>query len=151
MPTAKTTDITKQYSRIIFIQSRPQAMNDSDPFASPLLDKEQLDMLLEAGAPESVDMFKEILDLFEEESIAKFEEMSTAYEAGDYQTCGNAAHSLAGSSANIGGKEVWSRAKVIENLCKDGNGEQAGELLEGLRSTYDSTLKLLKDLTDSLA
>ena len=49
----------------------------------PLLDLSQIDMLLDCGDEESFEMFSEILDLFEQESSAKFAELKEAKTSGD--------------------------------------------------------------------
>jgi HPt (histidine-containing phosphotransfer) domain-containing protein len=112
---------------------------------APLLDREQIEMLLEAGADESVEMFLEILALFEEESQQKLEDMKDARDKGDFETFGRAVHALAGSSANIGGRQVWLTAKELENLCKSGHGQKAVEGLEQLEETYRETVIQLRN------
>ena len=75
--------------------------------SNSLLDPEQIQMLVESGAQESIEMFLEILSLFEEESEQKFVDLKRARETSDYEAFGRAAHALAGSSANIGRRVVW--------------------------------------------
>lgn len=117
---------------------------------SQLLDPEQIQMLLEAGADDSLDLFNELISLYEEESQEKLEEISATHRDGDFDKLGRAAHALAGSSANIGGREVWQQAKEIENLCKSGKGSEAGPLLQQLRATYDETMVQLKHFISQL-
>jgi HPt (histidine-containing phosphotransfer) domain-containing protein len=120
-------------------------MSEPDnPSPSSLLDQEQLQMLIEAGASESLELFREILDLFEEESIRKLEELAACEVSGDFEGMGRSAHALAGSSANIGGREVWQQAKAIEDLCKSGNGRDAVRLLPELTTTYHLTIEALR-------
>lgn len=112
---------------------------------SPLLDEEQLMMLIEAGASESGNsLFGEILDLFEQESALKIREIRESHEAGDFDRMGRSSHALAGSSANIGGLEVWRMAKEIENLCKADRGREAGTRLDELEATYAATMQALR-------
>lgn len=101
-------------------------------------------MLIEAGASESLELFREILDLFEEESIRKLEELAACQECGDFDGMGRSAHALAGSSANIGGREVWQQAKEIEDLCKSGQGQDAVRLIPELKATYLLTMDALR-------
>ncbi|MEX0331635.1 MAG: Hpt domain-containing protein [Puniceicoccaceae bacterium] len=110
-----------------------------------LLDPEQIQMLLETGADDSMDLFNEILALFEEESSAKFDEMKATREKGDYEGFSRAAHALAGSSANIGGRAVWLMARDMENLCKGGQPEKAIVMLPELERLYNRTLLEMKD------
>ncbi|MEX0325223.1 MAG: Hpt domain-containing protein [Puniceicoccaceae bacterium] len=109
-----------------------------------LLDTEQMQMLLEAGGDDSLDLFNEILSLFEEESRAKFDELKAARESGDYEGFRRAAHALAGSSANIGGRTVWLMARDMENLCNAGEPEKAIVMLPELERLHNRTLVEMK-------
>jgi HPt (histidine-containing phosphotransfer) domain-containing protein len=123
----------------------------TDPAQNPpedLLDMEQLQMLMEAGADESVEMFREILSLYEEESRQKLDDLETARTRGDYESFGRAVHALAGSSANIGGRRVWLTAKDLENLCKEGQGPKAAESLDSLKQLHSMTLARLQEYAD---
>jgi HPt (histidine-containing phosphotransfer) domain-containing protein len=120
-------------------------MEDNSKYKqSHLLDPEQIQMLLEAGADDSLELFTELIGLFEEESQVKLEEIRNSHSDGDFESLGRAAHALAGSSANIGGREVWLKAKEVENLCKSGQGNETGHLLEDLQSTYAETMIQLR-------
>jgi HPt (histidine-containing phosphotransfer) domain-containing protein len=94
-------------------------------------------------AQESVDLFKEILSLFEEESRTKLDVLRTAMAEANQEAFANAAHALAGSSANIGGRNVWLRAREMENLCRDGTPEKAFPMLAELEGEFAETLKQL--------
>ena len=111
--------------------------------SDPLLDLSQVNMLLESGAQESVDLFKEILLLFEEESKTKLDALRTAIAEANQEAFANAAHALAGSSANIWGRNVWLKAKEMENLCRNGAPEKAFPMLAGLEGEFAETLKQL--------
>lgn len=110
---------------------------------SHLLDPVQIQMLLEAGAEDSLELFSELIGLYEEESQEKLVEIRKHYADQNFDSLGRAAHALAGSSANIGGSQVWMKAKEVENLCKAGNGDEAGLLVEHLQATYDETIAAL--------
>ena len=101
-------------------------------------------MLIEAGAGESIELFKEILGLFEEESKIKLAAIRETADSADFDALSRAAHALAGSSANIGGREVWLKAREIENLCKAGNGDQAVARVSDLEDTYQKTMIQLR-------
>ena len=95
-------------------------MNDNtepNPTDSTLLDTEQIQMLIEAGASESMELVNELLDLYEGESLEKVGELKSHAENGDYEALSRSAHALSGSSANVGGRLVWQLTKQMENLC----------------------------------
>ena len=109
-----------------------------------LLDLSQLDMLLESGGEESVELIIEILDLFEQESRVKLSSLKSAKASSDAEAFGYAAHALAGSSANIGGVVVWKKAKEMENNCKTGDPRLAFSMLDELEADFLETLVQLK-------
>ena len=125
-------------------------MENADSTSGPLLDPEQIKMLLESGADESIELFREILGLFEEESNRKFEEMRAAVASGDFEAFGRSAHAMAGSSANIGGRAVWLKAKDMENLCKAGNGDEAFSMLQILDDLYRETIVQMHAYVDAI-
>jgi HPt (histidine-containing phosphotransfer) domain-containing protein len=110
-----------------------------------LLDPEQLEMLSDTGTDDGPSLLLEILDLFEQESTQKFRELAEAVAAEDIEALGRDAHSIAGSSANIGGRELWRQAKDIENRCKTRERlDQIPRLVDELRQTYSKTLAALR-------
>lgn len=120
-------------------------MDTPDQSHGALLDPEQINMLLESGADDSLALFIEILGLFEQESQAKFDELRATRESGDHVAFSRAAHALAGSSANIGGRAVWLLARDMENLCKRGEPEKAVARLPELERLYQETLVQMKE------
>ncbi len=115
-----------------------------------LLDPEQITMLIEAGAENSLDLFSEILALFEEESRSKLAELKACRDNGQYESLGRAAHALAGSSANIGARQLWQDAKAVENLCREGKGAEAAERIPQLEETLDESLLQLRHFVSNL-
>ena len=118
-------------------------MENSD-HSYTLLDLSQLNMLLESGGEESLELIIEILELFEDESRKKLADLHSAKANGDAQAFSYAAHALAGSSANIGGAVVWKKAKEMENSCKAGDPTVAFSMLDELEKDFFGTLSQLK-------
>jgi len=116
--------------------------NSDHPYT--LLDLSQLNMLLESGGEESVELINEILELFEEESRSKLADLRAARTRADAEAFGYASHALAGSSANIGGVVVWHKAKSMENNCKTGDPQVAFAMLEELEKDFSGTLLQIK-------
>lgn len=110
----------------------------------PLLDLSQIEMLIEDGDAESIEMFREILELFEQECGTKFSELRNARETGDVTAFANASHTLGGSSANIGGAVVWKMARSMENNCKSGDPQEAFAMLDQLEAEFTQTLVQMK-------
>ena len=118
-------------------------MDNSDQ-SYTLLDLSQVNMLLESGGEESIELINEILVLFEDESRVKFSDLKAAKANSDVEAFGYASHAVAGSSANIGGYVVWQKAKVMENSCKTGDPQVAFSMLDELETDFNGTLAQLK-------
>lgn len=116
--------------------------NSDHPYT--LLDLSQLNMLLESGGEESLELIIEILELFEDESRKKLVDLHSAKANADAEAFAYAAHALAGSSANIGGAVVWKKAKEMENNCKTGDPAVAYAMLDQLEQDFTGTLTQLK-------
>ena len=121
---------------------------EPDQFDASLIDTEQIEMLIEAGASESMELVRELLDLYEGESRQKLDDLKAHAATADYEAMGRSAHALAGSSANVGGKLVWKMAKQMENDCKEGRGETAAQAIQTLKATHDKTLIALRAFLD---
>jgi len=106
-------------------------------------------MLIEAGASESMELVRELLDLYEGESLQKLEELKASCAAGDYEAMSRSAHALSGSSANVGGRLVWQLTKQMENDCKQGRGAVAAKMLGALENAHKQTLIGLREFLDN--
>ena len=126
-------------------------MNEKpDPVDTALIDSEQIEMLIEAGASESMELVSELLDLYEGESRQKIDDLKAHAASADYEAMGRSAHALAGSSANVGGKQVWQMAKQMENDCKEGRGEAVIPRLEALEDVHNRTMVALRAFIERL-
>ncbi len=106
---------------------------------SPLLDAEQVKMLISSGGEEPAELIAEILGLFNEESQANLAALETGRNEGDASAVCKAAHALAGSSANIGAAKLWQAAKAVEQSA--GNGKIPEEaVLTNLRNLLEQSL-----------
>ena len=120
-----------------------------DSIDSTLLDTEQIEMLIEAGASESMELVRELLDLYEGESRQKLEDMKANSASGDYEAMSRSAHALSGSSANVGGRLVWQLTKKMENDCKQGRGVDAAKMLGILENAHEQTLIGLREFLEN--
>jgi HPt (histidine-containing phosphotransfer) domain-containing protein len=111
-----------------------------------LFDYEQIDMLIESGGDEAAALLREIVDLYLEESELAFTQLAPALEGRDGESVRRLAHSLAGSSANIGARKVWADCKELEKLADEGKVDQFPQTTTDLKATFDTTLKALQQL-----
>jgi HPt (histidine-containing phosphotransfer) domain-containing protein len=121
-------------------------MRSNNPEDLPLLDDEQIEMLTSTEDLDSADLLIELLELFEGEAVEKMEELRNELPAGNAKIVSAAAHSIAGSSANIGCKRLWAVAKNIEALANDGDLVEVGATLGQLETIYSESMIGLRDV-----
>src|SRR6478672_3946669 len=82
------------------------------------LDMETVDALRELQMDDEPDILGELIDLFAADSPGLISTMHTAIAAGDASTLRRAAHTLKGSSANLGATALSAICKTLEDLAK---------------------------------
>lgn len=108
--------------------------------SSALLDGQQVRMLLEASPDDAESLFKEIIELFREESAVNLDSIEGAIGAEDRYKLGRSIHALAGSSANIGAQRLSEAAKLAEEAVSEAEFSLMKAELGGLRRLRDETL-----------
>lgn len=122
-------------------------MSDPNGKDVELLDLEQIEMLLETGGEEAVELMDELIELYISECLVKFKEIENALlpsSAVDCKAIARHAHAVAGSSANIGAKRMWHIAKSIELSLDNGEELQARQQYGKLRETFDCTIESIR-------
>lgn len=112
---------------------------------TPLIDREQFDMLVATGEDEAVALINELLELFTSEAEPKLKELKLAAAAQDCQRCNRIAHALAGASANLGGLRLASLCRAYENSVKS---QTPAELIDGavhITEAYHITIEAMRD------
>lgn len=99
-----------------------------------ILDQTAIENLLMLGDEEGDDSFlKEVIGIFVEDTPIRLKELRDSYAANDQATFTRAAHSIKGSSSNVGAKRLCAVAQALE--------ADARESIEGL----DSRIAALDD------
>jgi HPt (histidine-containing phosphotransfer) domain-containing protein len=125
-------------------------MNMESILREPLVDQEQMDMLIETGEGAAAELLEELLGLFVGEADPQLAELTTVIAEENRERVGRLAHALAGSSANLGALRLSQIARKIERSAPTATG---GELLEWsayLRSCYKESVELFKTQIASL-
>jgi HPt (histidine-containing phosphotransfer) domain-containing protein len=102
----------------------------------PVLDPKVIESLRQLTPPGEPDVLAEILNLFLDEVPKKILALQTALNAGDAHEVGRAAHSLKGSSGNIGAGSLFDVASRIDDLAKNGDLSAVTPLVATLTSEY---------------
>ena len=86
----------------------------------PVLDPQTLDSLRSLNPDDGDAFLREIITIYLEDTPLRLADLTTAMAAGDKGRAARAAHSVKGSSANIGAEVVRGIAEKIESRAKVG-------------------------------
>ena len=87
--------------------------------------------------------FVELVELFASSAASDIDRLSKAYENSDTKQVSEAAHSLKGSSGNLGFGSFSEIAKKVEEKAKNGN-------IEGSTETISLLNEKLQEITEQL-
>ena len=105
----------------------------------PVLDYavlENLRSLQEEGDP---DLLTELVEVFEEDAPPRLAAIREATERGDAPTVERAAHTLKGSSGNLGATKMSETARLLEEAARAGDLSAAPTLLDRLEADFEET------------
>ena len=106
---------------------------------SPLIDREQFDMLVSTGEDDAANMITELLGLYTEETEPKFAEMQKAATDLDRYKFNRLSHALAGASANLGCLRLSQLCRAYEHGAKADLSQE--DLVQGA-STIETLYRL---------
>lgn len=113
---------------------------------APILDSESLDNL-RALDPDGGDVFlREVAAIFLEDTPKRIAELDQSLAAGDTATFIRAAHSIKGSSANLGAMALRAVAEQIEHQGKKEGLAGVAPLIPGLKTEFDRARTALNEL-----
>jgi PAS domain S-box-containing protein len=97
--------------------------------------------LQEDGEP---DLLTELIELYLEDSPVRIDAAKSAFTSGDAQAMALAAHTLKGSSGNLGAKRMAALAALLEQHGRAGSIENAAPILEQLEREFAAVQKTLE-------
>lgn len=80
----------------------------------PLLDQDQIRMLIDTGGDAALQLLTELFQLFTDETGPRIEALKNAVADEDFRTVAVQAHSIAGASANLGGLRLSQLCRSVE-------------------------------------
>lgn len=92
------------------------------------------------------ELYREIAVLFVRDLPAQMERLRRAFELGDAKQLGVTAHSLKGSSSNIGATAVQRLAARLEELARERDWAAAAALHVDLRSCVEDLTAALEEV-----
>ena len=97
------------------------------------IDRAAIESLRELGGSE---MLSELAEMFFDDAQSGIDAIRGAVERGDAQTVERAAHTLKGSSGNMGAKRMAALCGELQDASASGDLTHAPELLEGLEAEF---------------
>lgn len=120
---------------------------------TPIIDQEQLDMLIMAGEDAAAEMIQELLELFEEETGPKVNELLALADESEPERhrLARLSHSIAGSSANIGGLRLSKACRSLEQEIPSIDFSAASQRAQFIKETYTCTVSSFREELQKLA
>lgn len=108
-----------------------------------VIDGEQLANLLDLMDGDA-DLVVEVIDLFLEDAPQRIAGIVAAIDAGEPDSLMRAAHSLKGSSANVGAKALTGLCANLEQRGRNGSVAGAAALSNSMRREFDAVRTALE-------
>ncbi len=112
------------------------------------IESERLDILRTLGQRTGRDVLSEVIDLYFEQSHERLDELRQAVEEGDLPAVRQAAHSLRGSSSNLGAMPLAQYLGKLEKAAREGRAEDCQELLTPTLAAYQATNQELDEILE---
>ena len=114
--------------------------------ADRALDSHVIESLRQLTPPGEPDVLTEVLKVFLEEVPKKIRALQAAVDAGDAAQAARLAHSLKGSSGNIGARSLLEVSRRIDDLAKSGDTGHLTPLIATLTGEYHRVELEIKQL-----
>ena len=104
--------------------------------ARDVLDPDVVESLRQLTPPGEPDVLGEILRMFLDEVPKKIVTLRSAVTSGDAANVQRTAHSLKGSSGNIGARAMYDVCRQLDDRAKSGELERLPPLVDALDAEY---------------
>lgn len=92
-------------------------------------------------------LVRQMVSVFIEHSAGRIDALRSALDAGDLAGAAGAAHTLKGSSRQLGLSEMADACLALEQACKGGDGSAAQTLAAAVHDSYTAAAALLRAAT----
>ncbi len=120
------------------LQSSAEAQQKTDEV---ILDQKVIAQLKKLGGDDGGKFFRQLTEMYLKLSPSLIASVKQNIEDGNFESAGNAAHKLKGSSLNVGAVQVASLSRKIEELCLKKNPSGLKHLIEQLDDVFNKTAK----------
>lgn len=104
--------------------------------ASPAIDPQAIENLRALNPGDNDEFLREIAGIYLEDTPQRIAELDSSLVAGDTPTFTRAAHSIKGSSANLGANEVRATAEKLEHQSRATGLSGVAALIAQLKTDY---------------
>lgn len=120
-------------------------MSSNSSSSEPVIDAEAIENL-RAINPDDSSFLKEIIGIFIEDTPARIAELRAAMASGDVSAFSRAAHSIKGSSSNLGAARLRAQAERLEHDSKTQPLASFAQSIAELEATFAATKSALEQL-----
>ena len=113
----------------------------SDPLAS--VDAAAVATLRRLRSDERVDLYSQLVELFQAGSAPALAQLAAALDAADLVAAAAICHKFGSSAANVGANAFARDVRELERLCAAGEAQRARELYERLAAAYPALIEEL--------
>lgn len=92
-------------------------------------------------------LVRQMVSIFIDHSAGRIDALRSALDAGDLDGVAGAAHTLKGSSRQLGLSEMADACLALEQACKAGNASAAQALAAAVHVSYTAAADLLREAT----
>lgn len=119
------------------------------PLTSDVLDRDVLADLRSLEQSAGADFIAELAALYLSEASARITDLRDAVEAGDAPGAFAAAHTMAGSSANLGATDLAALCAALARACQSGDLYGATDALERIDREFERVVPAVRALIGS--
>ena len=113
---------------------------------SLIIDPESIENLRALNPGDEDEFLREIAGIFLEDTPQRIAELEQSLAAGDLSKFTRAAHSIKGSSSNLGAMALRSAAEKLEHQARSSGLADIGSLLNNVKTEFDRAHTALTSL-----
>jgi len=114
---------------------------------SSVIDPQAIENLRALNPGDNDEFLREIVGIFLEDTPLRLAELDQSLTTGDLTKFARAAHSIKGSSSNLGAMALRAAAEKLENRARSGGLADIADLVDMVKTEFDRAASALKALT----
>ena len=139
----RTLELTPKESELVSTKPALISESASMPVDSPDLDRSILAQFIEPGSKSQSSMVVNLIDMYLNTGKKLIDDMEIALRTKQWGQVEKKAHSLKGSSSNVGAKILVEKLIELENLILEDRTSELESLFKDIREDYFTLTELL--------